>query len=236
MAGGALAKIFLQSQKRVCYPLPMKTSRLVLLFGMLIGISGCSTATYTPNATLLLGLAQYQSEMQRLAGSASRWPERQRAGGTLKTVVTATVGGSPEFYRLVDLDVRKREFVITLRETSVRPDRVKEMTDELVQMNDEIAALKSVIRTQLAAPRFESDPAYRIEDAATRGMLSLALDGFSSNGAARGFETPSTKVGQFVVTDLGAFSTVRTPDGHTFRCFLFGVPEEGAGVKCDPGK
>jgi hypothetical protein len=154
----------------------------------------------------------------------------------LKTIITATVGGSPEFYRLVDLDVRKREFVLTMRDDAVRPDRVKEMTDELVQMDEEIAALKPVIRTQLAASRFESDPGQRIEDTATRGMLSLALDGFSSNKTARGFEPPSTKVGQFVVTDLGAFSTVRTPEGHMFRCFVFGVPEEGAGVKCEPAK
>jgi hypothetical protein len=212
------------------------TSRFVLLCGILIGFSGCTTAAYTPSATLLFGLAQYQGEMQRLGGSSARWPDRQRAGGTLKTIITATVGGSPEFYRLVDLDIRKREFVLTLRETSVRPDRAKEMTDELAQMNDEIAALKPVIRTQLAALRVQSDPSQRIEEAATRGLLSLALDGFSSNGAARGFETPSTKVGQFVVTDLGAFSTVRAQDGQMFRCFLFGVPEEGAAIKCDPAK
>ena len=211
------------------------TSRLVLLFGILLGLSGCSsTGAYTPGATLLFGLTQYQGEMQRLAGSSTRWPERQRAGGTLKTVITATVGGSPEFYRLVDLDVRKIEFVVTMRDTSVRPDRVKEMTEELVQMNDEIAALKPVIRTQLAALRVQSEPNERIEEAATRGMLSMALDDFSSNRTARRFEAPSTKVGQFVVSDLGAFSTVRTPDGHVFRCFVFGVPEEGAGVKCEP--
>ena len=215
--------------------LSIMTSRLVLLFGIFIGFSGCSsTASYTPSATLLVGLADYQGEMQRIGGSVSRWPERQRLGGTLKTIITATVGGSPEFYRLVDLDVRKREFLVTLRENSVRPDRAKEMTDEMVQMNEEIAALKPVIRTQLATLRFQSDPNQRVEEAATRGLLSLALEGFSANGTGRGFEAPSTKVGQFVVTDLGAFSTVRTPDGHMFRCFLFGVPEEGAGIRCEP--
>lgn len=151
----------------------------------------------------------------------------------MKTTITTTVGGSAEFYRLVDLDVRKREFIVTLRETSVRPDRIKEMNDELAQMNDEIAALKPVIRTQLAALRVESEPNQRIEEAATRGLLSLALDGFSSNGGARGFEAPSTKVGQFFVTDHGGFSTVRAPDGQTFRCALFGIAEEGAGIRCD---
>jgi hypothetical protein len=121
-----------------------------------------------------------------------------------------------------------------MRETSVRPDRVKEMTDEMSQMNDEIAALKPVIRTQLAALPLQTGQSLPVEEAATRGMLSLALDGFSSNGTARGFEAPSTKVGQFVVTDLGAFSTVRDPDGQMFRCFVFGASQEGAGVKCEP--
>ncbi len=134
----------------------------------------------------------------------------------MKTIITTTVGGSPEFYRLVDLDVRKREFIVTMRETTVRPDRVKEMNDELEQMNDEIAALKPVIRTQLAALRIESEPNQRIEAAATRGLLSLALDGFSSNGGARGFEAPSTKVGQYLVTDHGGFSTCARPRAKLF--------------------
>lgn len=182
------------------------------------------------------GLTQYQGEMRIVGSAPSRWPERQRLGGTLKTIITTTVGGSTEFYRLVDLDIRKREFTITLRETSVQPDRVKEMNDELAQMNDEIAALKPVIRTQLAALRVQGEPNQRIEEAATRGLLSLALDGFSSNGGARGFEAPSTKVDQFLITDHGAFSTVRAPDGQTFRCLLFGIAEGGAGMKCDPIK
>ena len=154
----------------------------------------------------------------------------------MKTVITTTGGGSPEFYRLVDLDIRKREFILTIRQTTVQPDRVKEMNDELEQMNDEIAALKPVIRTQLAALRIESEPNQRIEAAATRGLLSLALDGFSSNGGARGFEAPSTKVGQYVVTDHGGFSIVRAPEGQTFRCAVFGVVEEGAGIRCEANK
>jgi hypothetical protein len=208
-------------------------NRQVLLLAFAVGLYGCSTGAYTPGATLLAGLRQYQGEMQRVGGSSTRWPERQQTGTTLKTIVKATVGGSGEFYRLVDLDIRKREFSLTMRETSIRPDRVKEMTDEMSQMNDEIAALKPVIRTQLAALPLQSDQSLRVEEAATRGMLSLALDGFSSNGTARGFEAPSTKVGQFVVTDLGAFSTVRDPDGQMFRCFVFGASQEGAGVKCE---
>jgi hypothetical protein len=181
-------------------------------------------------------MAQYQGDMHRLSGSVTRWPERQRAGGALKTIITGTVGASDEFYRLVDLDVRKREFIVTMRETSLPPDRIKEMKNELAQMDDEIAALKAVVRTQLAALPVASEPNQRVEEAATRGLLSLAVDGFSTNGERRGFEVPSTRVGQFIVVDHGTFSTVRAADGQSFRCFVFGVPEEGAGIRCEPAK
>ena len=216
--------------------LPIMAKRLATLFWILVGLAGCSTVNYTPGATLLSGLTLYQGEMQRLGGSAARWPERQRAGGTLKMTITATVGASPEFYRLVDLDIRRREFTITMRETSLRPDRIQEMKDELGQMNDEIAALKSVVRTQLAALRVPTDPDRRIEETATRGLISLALDNFSGSAGGRAFEARSAKVGPYVVTDLGEFSTVRAPDGQTFRCALFGMPEEGAGMRCEPAK
>jgi hypothetical protein len=201
---------------------------------IVIAFSGCSTATLSPGATLLAGIAQYQGDMQQFGSSMARWPERQRAGGSLKAVVTATVGGSAEFHRLIDLDVRKREFIATMRQTSVRPERVKEMTEELGQMNDEIAALKAVIRAQLAALPFQSEPERRVEEVATRGLISMALDGFSSNGGARAVESRSTKVGSFTVTDMGEFSTVRAADGQVFRCVLFGNSEDGAGIRCEP--
>ena len=203
----------------------------LLLFAPLFG---CAAAPpFTPGATLLAGITHYQGELHRLGGR-ERWPERQRAGGTLKTIITTTIGASGEFYRLVDLDLRKREFVVTLRETAVRPDRVKEMQAEMAQIDDEMAALKAVVRTQLAAFPVEHDPTQRIEAVAVRGLLRLALENFSSNGSGRKLEAPSTKVGPFLVTDLGSFAAVRDPDGKVFRCFLFGVPDEAAGMKCDP--
>jgi hypothetical protein len=206
-----------------------------VLFLFLIGAAGCASSAYTPGATLLSGLQQYQGEMQRLGNSTSRWPERQHAGGSLKTIITATVGASAEFYRLVDLDVKKREFVITMRETSLRPDRLKEMEDELIKMNQEAAALKPIIRVQTAVLPVQKESQQRIEGVATVGLLNLALDAFSSNRAS-GLEAPSTKVDQYIVTDLGSFSTVRTPEGQTFRCALFRVADEGAGIKCEPVK
>jgi hypothetical protein len=200
---------------------------------VLLMVCGCSTSgTVSPGATLLSGLTEYQGEMQHAGNSPARWPDRQRAGGMLKTIITATVGGSPEFYRLVDLDVRKREFIITMRDASVRPDREQEMKDELVKMDEEIAALKPIVRAQLAVMPMGGESQQQLESVATLGLLSLALDQFSSSGV-HGPDAPSTKVGQFLVTDLGSFVTVRAADGQIHRCALFGIAEEGAGMRCE---
>jgi hypothetical protein len=210
-------------------------SMMKLSFALLLvaaAFSGCSTPNVSRSGTLLSGLTQYQGDMQAI-NSSSRWPERQRSAGTLKTVILGTVGASPEFYRLVDLDLRKREFIATMRDTNVRPDRLREMQDELVAMDEEIAALKPVVKTQLTAvARHElGNP---IENAATLGLLGMAVDSFSAGGGPRGPDAPSARVGQFLVTDLGTFSTVRTPEGQSYRCNVFSVPEEGGGITCQP--
>ena len=208
----------------------MKLSIALLL--AVAWLAGCSsTANISRSGTLLSGMTQYQGDMQSL-NNVSRWPERQRAAGSLKTVITRTVGASPEFYRLVDLDLRKREFTVTMRETNLRPDRLREMQDELVAMDEEIAALKPVVKTQLSAVA-NHEQGDHIENAATLGLLGMAVDSFSAP-ASRGAQAPSTRVGQYLVTDLGMFSTVRTSDGHSYRCDVFSVPEEGGGIKCEP--
>ena len=123
----------------------------IALLLAIAGLAGCSTTAHiSRSGTLLSGMTQYHGDMQSL-NSVSRWPERQRVAGSLKTVITSTVGASPEFYRLVDLDLRKREFTVTMRDTNLRPDRLREMQDELVAMDEEIAALKPVVKTQLSA-------------------------------------------------------------------------------------
>jgi hypothetical protein len=208
----------------------MKSILALLLLAF--AFSGCSTPNVSRSGTLLSSLTDYQLDMQSIS-SSSRWPERQRVAGTLKTVITGTVGASPEFYRLVDLDLRKREFTATMRDTNLRPDRLREMQDELVVMDEEIAALKPVVKTQLTAVASHS-PGDPIENAATLGLLGMAVDNFSVTGRARGPEAPSTRVGQFLVTDLGTFSTVRTPEGQSYRCNVFSVPEEGGGIRCQP--
>jgi hypothetical protein len=210
-------------------------NREFLLVLLLVASVGCSTRNPTPGATLLSGLSQYQAEMQRLGNAPERWPERQSVGGTLKTLITATVGGSREFYRLVDLDIRKREFVITMRDGSVRADRLQEMKEELLKIDEEIAALKPVVRAQIANMPFQGESQPGVENAATLGLLSLAVDRFPSSGG-RGLEPPSTKVDQYVITDLGSFAAVRSPEGQTYRCAMYGIAEEGAGLRCEAAR
>jgi hypothetical protein len=225
----------LQANLPIWYPDYMINQKL-LLFCLVIGLCGCSTGTVTPGATLLAGMQEYQGEMQRVGSSPERWPDRQQAGGAFKTVITATLGGSAEFYRLVDLDVKKREFDIAIRTTSLREDRLKEMKDQLVKMNEEIGALKPVIKAQVTGMTVQRDPQQRIEGVATVGLLTMALDKFSSTNAARGLDAPSAKIDQYVVTDLGSFATVRSPDGQAHRCTVFSMAEDGAGIKCEPVK
>ena len=160
-------------------------------------LCGCSTRAITPGPTLLSGINHYQGEMQRIGNSPGSWPARQQAAGTLKTTVTATVGGSAEFFRLVDLDVRKREFIITLSDGSVRADRTQEMKDELIKMDEEIVVLKPVVRSQMAALPLRGEAQQQVESVATLGLLNLAVDGFSSAGP-RGLDAPSTRGGSIL--------------------------------------
>ena len=207
---------------------------IIVTLALMTGLWGCATGNISRGATLLSGVNQYHGEMQRVGGQPGRWPERQQAATMLKGVITGTVGSSAEFYRLVDLDLRKREFVLTLRETNVRADRMNEMKQELAQMDDEIAALKPVIKTQLNAVKIADQPT-EIESIATLGLLGIAVDGFSATGG-RGLEAPSAKVAEYVITDLGSFATVRSPDGQAHRCMVFSMAEDGSGIKCEPVK
>ena len=214
---------------------PCMMRPIILTLVCLGWLYGCSSVTVSPGPTLLSGLKQYDGEMQGSGNSVGRWPERQRAGGTLKTIITGTVGASHEFYRLVDLDVKKREYAVTMRETSLRADRLQEMKDELIKMDEDMAALKPIIKSQMANLQI-SQEGQPIEGIAARGLLNLALDAFSSSQGDNRFNTPSTHVNQYVVTDLGTFSTVRSPEGRTYRCSMFGAGDEGAGIKCEPAK
>lgn len=210
----------------------MMTAKILTLL-LFATLCGCTTGgTITPGATLLSGISQYQVDMQSAGNSLDRWPNRQRAGGVLKTIITATVGSSREFYRLVDLDVRKREFIITMRDGSVRADRMQEMQEELVKMDEEIAALKPIVRSQVAAILVQGESQSRIESAAASGLLDLAVQEFSV-GKRQGPDAPATVIDQYIVTDLGSFATVRGADGQIHRCTIYSIPDEGGSVKCE---
>lgn len=207
----------------------------VALLAIVVSGWGCSTGSASRGGTLLLGMNQYEDAMQQSSSQVTRWPERQQAAGELKTVITVTVGASDEFYRLVDLDLRKREFTIAMRETTVPANRLQEMNEELGKMDEEVAALKPVIKTQLAAVSHH-EQSEGIDGIATLGLLGIALNRLAAPAKTRGLESSSTKVGQYVVTDLGGLATVRAPDGQSYRCEVFGDIDQGGGVRCEQNR
>jgi len=209
----------------------MKTKNA--LFLLLALMAACASTVISPGATFLAGLNNYQDEMDQLSGRVDRWPDRQKAAESIKTTYVTTLGGSKEFNRLVDLDLRRREFLITLRLENVAPEREKEMKAELIRIHEQMEELKSIVKGQIA--RVESrDPAQPgvIETVATVGLLDLAMDSFVV--AIPPSEPPamSTRVGAYLVTDEGDLSTVRAPDGQIFRCRTTVVPDSGASIRC----
>ena len=206
------------------------------LFLSLLFLFGCSSTNTNPGATFLVGLNNYQGEMERLEGRPERWFDRQRAGDSLKQTHLVTFGGSREFNRMVDLDVRRREFLITLRDYSVKPDRVKEMKDELVTMNKDVDSLKEIVKSQAANAELQSQQqSQQLETVAAIGLVNMAIDSFASMTLPSGPNPPSTKVGPYIVSDFGGLlSTVTTPEGQTVRCATLVFSEAGASIKCEP--
>jgi hypothetical protein len=186
--------------------------------------------------TFWFGLKGYQEEMNQLAGRAERWPERQRTAESLKMTYSLTLGGSREFNRFVDLDLRRREFAIAQRSQALRSERIQEIKDELIKMNREMEQLKEIIKRQVAdaVPRAQNADR-RIEAIATIGLVHLALDRFSPANAGLSPPGSSTRVGQHTVTDFGNFrSSVTLPERTTYNCLTLIFPDEGAGIQCEP--
>lgn len=208
----------------------------LILFPLLLVLFGCSTANTNPGATFLVGLNGYQEEMERLEDRPERWFDRQRAGDVLKRVYSVNFGGSREFNRMVDLDVRRREFLVTLRASSVNPDRAKEMKDELVVMHKDVDVLKEIVKGQAANVelRAQQQP-QQVETFAIIGLINIAIDSFASMTIPGGPNPPSARVGRYTVSDFGgSLSTITTPEGHTLRCKTLVYPEVGASIKCEP--
>jgi hypothetical protein len=201
-----------------------------LLF--LIILSACSTKSPSPGMTLLTGLTGYHEEMERLEGQAARWPDRQRLGNTIKTTYLATMGGSKEFNRLVELDLRRREYLIVLRANSLRPDRAAEIKQELPKIDEEIDALSASIKGQITRHTMSEPEAQKlIEGVATVGLLSMAIDNFSQS-LPRDVSVPTARVGGYTVIDQKTIAIVKTPEGQSFRCTTILMQEEGAGIDC----
>jgi hypothetical protein len=209
----------------------MKTYKArYLLFLMMVG--ACSSKTASPGMTLLTGLNGYHEEMERLEGQAARWPERQRVGNTIKTTYLMTMGGSKEFNRLVELDVKRREYLIALKANSLRPDRAAEVKQELVGINADIDALSAMVKGQVSRHSIsQPEPQKVIEEVATIGLLTMAIDHFSPSSVPD-VSVPTVKVGGYTVIDQKNFAIVKTPEGQTFHCTTVLVQEEGAGINC----
>src|SRR4051812_7336696 len=141
----------------------------------------CTAPRVNPALTFVTGLNSYHEEMDQLSGRPERWPDRQRLAASIKTAHIATLGLSKEFNRLVDLDLRRREFLITFREQSLNEQRAKEMKVELGQIEEQIASLKTSLKAQAARNELSRTPqASRVESIATVGLLNLAMDSFSA--------------------------------------------------------
>ena len=213
----------------------MKTYKTRYLFLLLI-LGACSSKSVSPGMTLLTGLNGYHDEMERLEGQEARWPERQKVGNTIRTTFLMTMGGSKEFNRLVELDVKRREYLIALKANSLRPDRAAEVKQELVGIDADIEALATIVKGQLAArsiSQSEPQPQQVIEGVATVGLLTMAIDNFSPN-IARDVAVPNINVGGYTVIDQKNITLVKTPQGQTFRCTTVLVQQEGAGIDCAP--
>jgi hypothetical protein len=207
--------------------------KLILTLLLLpVALSACATGTVSPGATLWAGLNNYQEEMRTLEASPDRWPDRQRLAESIKTTYLATLGGSREFNRMVELDLRRSELIIAQR-GGLKPERAKEIQDELVKMNEQIDRLTGVVKAQLMNSQLGArDPSQTVETIATLGLLNLAIDAFSTTSRAN--PAPATKVGPYTVIDQGQTSVVSTPEGKTFLCATTLLPEQGASIHCQP--
>ncbi len=166
-----------------------------------------------------------------------RWPYRQGLAERLKAQYALTFGRSVEFNRMADLDFRRRDFEITLRNPSLKPERGREIREELVQINKNMEDLKAAVRKQIADAEWKAprDEPQQIEPIAAIGLLTLAIDEFTSPATPSQTFHPSTKVGEYTVADRGDFSTVRTPENRLYHCTRI-LLDEGANIKCNlPG-
>ncbi|HEY7164502.1 MAG TPA: hypothetical protein VIB79_08065 [Candidatus Binatia bacterium] len=201
---------------------------------LLMALAACTPAHVSPTLTFVTGLNSYHEEMDLLSGRPERWPDRQRLADSIKVAHVAMLGGSVEFNRFVDIDLRRREFLIMLRDQSLNEARAQEMRQELRGMEDQLAALRSALKAQAMRNELaQNPPAAGAEKIATVGLFNLAIDSFAPESRDR---ERSTQVGPYVVVDDGAMTTVTAPDGETFHCTTKLISEAGAAMTCTSEK
>ncbi len=211
----------------------MPTGIVLLLLPLIM--LGCVSAKASSGPTLWASINNYHDEMRNLESRPELWPDRQRLAESTKIAYVATFGGSREFNRLVDLDVRRREFLIALRDPRLKPERKKEIEQELLVLGQQIEILQPLVKEQMIAAQLrvqEASPTTTIESIATVGLLNLAIDEFSPV-TGRG-EAPVTRVGPYTVTAQGLSSEVLTPQGRVFRCATTLLSEQAASIDCKP--
>jgi len=180
----------------------------------------------------LQSLTIYRAEIEEFEDKPERWPERQALADRLKSQYRFFIGASREFDRLADLDFKRRELVIALRDPSLRPQRSREIEQELNKMDKAIVDLIDPVKSQIlnAELRAQEQPK-KVEAMAAIGLITLALEAFSFPG-----HPPPASVtlsGGYVVTDHASFSTLRTPEGQAYRCSSLSPGEAGATIKCE---
>jgi len=209
----------------------MKKETVCLLWFLL---SSCGPPpSISPGMTFLQSLTKYRAGVEQLEDKPERWPERQALGDWLKSQYRFFIGASREFDRLLDLDFKRRELVIALNDPSLRPDRATEIKQELAKMDQDVADLIGPVKTQItnAELRAQQQP-QKVEPFAAIGLMTLALEAFSF--PSRPPSSSVTLSGGYVVNDHALFSTLRTPEGETYRCSTLSMGEAAAIIKCDP--
>jgi hypothetical protein len=129
--------------------------------------------------------------------------------------------------------------LLTLRNPSLKPDRAREIKEELAQIDKDREALKDPVKEQVQAaelrtPREQAQRLDAIAAIGAVGLFSLGFDAFSSAGAATTGTKSVSVGGRYLVTDHGTFVTVRTPEQQTYRCLTMIVEEGGAAIRCEP--
>lgn len=212
----------------------MALAIVVLLLPLIV--LGCVSTKVSSGPTLWASINNYHEEMRSLESRPELWPDRQRLAESIKIAYVATLGGSREFNRLVDIDLRRREFLIALRDARLKPERKKEIEQELLALSQQIEILQPLVKEQMMATQLrvhEPSKTTTIEGVATAGLLNLAIDEFSQF-AGGGHSVPVTKVGPFTVTAQGLVSEVLTPEGRVFRCATTLHSQHTASIECKP--